>query len=94
MAVLHPEDAKEGTDNPYVGVSFTCPYPECCQTAKTKANILVHFARTHCKEWIPVFAKECKQCSKSFASSTAYFYHAPTCCPAPEGFQAMLQKMK
>ena len=93
MASMHPQDVKEDT-NPYVGVSFTCPFPECGQAAKTKANILVHFARTHCKDWIPAFAKACKNCEKSFASSTAYFYHAPSCCQAPSAYQEMLQKMK
>ena len=94
MASVHPDDTDCATKNPYVGVSFTCPFPECGQTAKTKANILVHFARSHCKDWIPAFAKACKHCEKPFASSTAYFYHASTCCPPPANFQEMLQKMK
>ncbi len=94
MATMHPADAEEDT-NPYVGVSFTCPFPECQQSAKTKANILVHFARTHCKDWIPAYTKQpCKSCEKAFASSTAYFYHAPACCSAPATYHDMLQKMK
>lgn len=93
IAQAHPEDAEE--ENPYVGVSYECHFPGCNQSAKTKANALVHFARTHCKEWIPAYTKDtaCK-CEKQFSSSTAYFYHAVTCIPAPGAFADMVAKMK
>ena len=86
MANSHPDDAiSEGTENPYVGVSFGCP---CCDhSAKTKANVIIHYARTHCKEWIPSFTKgiHCKGCEKEFGSSTAYLYHSVSCIkPMPE----------
>ncbi len=95
MAQAHPTDAAEEA-NPYVGVSFACTHPGCAATAKTKANMLVHFARSHCKEWIPAFAKgtACKCCEKVFASSTAYFYHAATSFEAPGDFAGMLAKIK
>jgi hypothetical protein len=97
MAQAHPEIAQQDEGkNPYVGVSYSCAHPECDQSAKTKANILVHFARTHCKDWIPTFSKEngCKCCDKKFSSSTAYFYHAVTSLNAPGDFATMLAKMK
>jgi hypothetical protein len=80
LANGHPDEAAP-TNNPYIGVSYSCP---CCEhTAKTKANILIHYARTHCKDWIPPFTKgmNCKSCDKQFASSTAYLYHAVQCIP-------------
>ncbi len=94
MAVSHPED--QADSNPYVGVSFSCKHPGCEQSAKTKANILVHFARTHCKDWIPAYSKDiqCKCCSKSFGSSTAYFYHAVTSMQAPDNFANLITAMK
>ena len=90
LATIHAEDPHPVTessctedvkkeDNPYAGVSFTCP---CCEhSTHTKANILIHFARTHCKEWIPSYEKgsSCSGCNKEFASSSAYLYHAPAC---------------
>jgi hypothetical protein len=94
MANAHPEAAKasDGVENPYVGVSFACLSPGCKHAAKTKANMIVHFARTHCKDWIPAFAKEtpCKGCDKVFASSTAYLYHSVQCIkPVPEKYAAL-----
>lgn len=98
LAQAHSEIASSNQEeeNPYAGVSYACGHPGCDQTAKTKANILVHFARSHCKDWIPIFAKEstCKCCGKQFSSSTAYFYHAVTSMPAPAEFAQMLSKMK
>ncbi len=101
MAQAHPEDAAaaaaEGEEaNPYVGVTYSCGFPGCEQSAKTKANILVHFARTHCKDWIPAYEKgeACKCCDKTFGSSTAYFYHAVKSFETPANFAPMLAKMK
>jgi hypothetical protein len=85
VALAHPEDADEEVSkenpNPYVGVSFKCPHEGCDHAAKTKANMFVHYARTHCKDIVPAYAKTeaCKCCEKTFASSTAYFYHAVAC---------------
>jgi hypothetical protein len=95
MANAHPEHAAktaDGMENPYVSASFTCLSPDCKHTAKTKANMIVHFARTHCKDWIPAFAKDtpCKGCEKVFASSTAYLYHSVQCIkPIPEKYAAL-----
>lgn len=97
IAVCHPEIAEENSEaNPYAGVSWGCAHPDCTHTTKTKANILVHFARTHCKDWIPAFTKDisCKQCTKTFASSTAYFYHSISCVkPIPDAYHTMLDSM-
>ena len=92
IATAHPEMCKK-EENPYIGVCFHCPHSDCGHDAKTKANILVHFARTHCKDWIPAYGKEtaCIGCQKTFASSTAYLYHAIGCIkPVPEGYTSML----
>jgi hypothetical protein len=82
LASTHPDLAEE--DNPYLTVEFKCP--TCDHTAKTKANILVHYARTHARDWIPTFEKSaetkkcaCKGCQKEFPSSTGYYYHAVGC---------------
>jgi hypothetical protein len=96
MAQAHPELAVQEEENPYAGITYYCAHPGCDQTAKTKANMLVHFARTHCKEWIPTYSKDtnCKCCDKKFGSSTAYFYHVVTSMNPPEEFAGMLAKMK
>lgn len=95
MAQVHSEIA-EKEENPYAGVSYTCSHPGCEQVAKTKANILVHFARTHCKSWISTYSKEtsCKCCDKTFGSSTAYFYHVVTSIQAPTEYASMLANMR
>jgi hypothetical protein len=86
MAINHPT-VTAVDENPYMGVTFACTDPGCDQTFKTKANMLVHFARSHCQAWIPAYNKGicCKGCSKEQKSSTAYFYHALTCIPGPTG---------
>jgi hypothetical protein len=96
VAACHA-DKVSSTENPYAGLQFDCHHPDCDHSAKTKANMMVHFARTHCKDWIPVYAKNsgCKGCSKTFASSTAYYYHALGCIkPIPEEFEEMLADKK
>lgn len=97
MAAKHPESEKEkeGEKNPYVGVSNKCP--ACDHTNTTKANLLVHFARHHCKDWIPGYTKNmtCKGCERVFPSSTAYLYHALACIkPIPEDYANMLSLIK
>lgn len=81
LATIHPENphVSEEDINPYAGVAYNCPC--CIHTTHTKANILIHFARSHCKDWIPAFAKAtpCTECGKQFASSSAYLYHAIGC---------------
>jgi hypothetical protein len=82
LATAHPDDAAEDAEeNPYAGACFRCPFDSCEHSAKTKANVIVHYTRTHCKEFIPAYGKTeaCKMCEKTFASSTAYFYHTATC---------------
>jgi hypothetical protein len=96
LATCHPEHVeKTEEENPYVGVSRSCP--ACDHTTHTKANMLVHFARTHCKDWIAPYTKgvQCSGCQKDFASSTAYLYHAIGCLkPVPESYAKMIEQIK
>jgi hypothetical protein len=96
LATCHPDcrEVTEGDAGKYGGVHYACPFPDCEHGTKTKANTLVHFARNHCREWIPAYDKEagCRGCQKVFASSTAYLYHALSCIkPVPEEFAEMLK---
>ena len=80
MATMHPDaPCADGEKNPYAGIEFCCP--SCDLKTHTKANLLIHYARSHSKDWIPAFAKKsaCTKCEKEFASSSAYYYHAVTC---------------
>lgn len=81
LATVHPEDPHISADekNPYAGIAFVCD--ECEHSTHTKANMMIHYARNHAKDWIPAFVKgaPCTGCSKYFASSSAYLYHACTC---------------
>lgn len=89
MATIHADDLKLKADevaavggstiNPYAEESFSCP--SCEHTTHTKSNIQIHFARTHCKDWIPSFIKDtaCEGCDKIFKSSSAYLYHSIGC---------------
>jgi hypothetical protein len=98
LATLHPSEAATDSEpNPYVGVSFTCP--ACPHSTHTKANMLIHYARTHCKDWIPAFTKSnnsCKCCSKTFASSSAYLYHSISCLldTAPADHASIVSRIK
>ena len=97
LATHHPGEAADGETNPYAGVSFTCP--SCPHTTHTKANMLIHYARTHCKDWIPAYTKSnncCKKCSKSFASSSAYLYHSLSCLcsEAPADYASIVSRIK
>ncbi len=97
MAAKHPEEASkdEKSKNRYVGVTRKCP--GCDHENSTKANLIVHFARHHCKDWIPAYTKNmsCKGCDKVFPSSTAYLYHAVSCIkPIPEDYASMLSLIK
>ena len=81
LATVHPENPhiSETELNPYAGVQYSCP--DCAHTTHTKANLLIHYARSHAKLWIPSFAKgaPCTCCNREFASSSAYLYHAVNC---------------
>jgi len=69
------------TENPAAAISFKCPHADCNQTTKTKANMLIHYARTHAKEWIPPYIRgtECTRCHHNYSSSSAYLYHTIAC---------------
>lgn len=93
VANCHYERIKHsnsGVDNPYIGVQKHCP--SCDHCTNTKANLLVHYARSHCKDWIPPYNKDvpCKGCGKDFSSSTAYLYHAIQCMKPINADQARL----
>jgi hypothetical protein len=69
MAQAHPSGAP----------AWGCP---CCDhTCRMKANMSIHIARMHGE--VPPAAStgatECVVCEKSFASATAYYYHAVAC---------------
>ena len=58
---------------------FACP---CCEhRTPMKANMVIHIARKHCGTTVPAMtgACVCPSCQKSFASATAYYYHAAGC---------------
>jgi len=74
----HPSDTEL---NPYAGKKIACPVSSCDLKSHMKGNVLIHYARTHCKEWIPGFTKgkACEGCSKVYGSSSAYLHHAMKC---------------
>jgi hypothetical protein len=92
MRQLHPAQDKT------VATTYACP---CCDhTAAIKSNLMIHIGRKHGADWIPAreadgTCKGCshKDCSRSFASPTAYFYHAVGCfvAAAPEPVRAFLR---
>jgi hypothetical protein len=97
LATAHPENPHPDADskNPYAGLTYTC---SCCDhSSHTKANTLIHYARNHCKAWIPAFTKgqPCSGCSNVFESSSAYLYHALKCFEraAPTDYSSALGKM-
>jgi hypothetical protein len=81
MLQAHPTvAAAAGTDV----TEFECP---CCDhSCKMKANLVIHIARKHGAGWIPDVPTSggaiCSGCDRSFASPTAYYYHAATCFAA------------
>lgn len=79
VAAPVPAPVPVAEKNPYVGVEFKCT--ECAHTTHTKANMTIHYTRCHCHGTVPVYDKTgpCKRCSRTFASSSAYYYHAGTC---------------
>jgi len=84
LATLHPENPHPSLTerNPYANVRYVCP--TCEHASHTKANVLIHYARNHCKEWIPTFTRDikttgCTGCTRLFESSSAYLYHALNC---------------
>lgn len=94
MIAIHPEIATI-EKNPFVGVSYKCP--SCDFENIAKGNVKTHYARNHCKDWIPSFTKgsPCKGCDKVFNSPTAYLYHAITCIkPIPEHHAKIISLIK
>jgi hypothetical protein len=76
------DDTNSETSESTAGNPYTCPFcPH--NSAKTKANILIHIGRAHGDGWIPkmasggVCAGDCK--GKLSSSDTAYAYHAVGC---------------
>lgn len=62
-------------------VEHSCP---CCDhSCKMKANLLIHIARKHGDGWVPsvptASGATCTGCERTFASPTAYYYHAAAC---------------
>jgi hypothetical protein len=97
LATHHPEEKTcELGENPYTGVSHACA--ECDHSTHTKANLLIHYARSHCKSWIPTYTKEtaCTGCAKTFNSSSAYLYHSIGCLlrSAPKDQAIIISRIK
>jgi len=88
MTNVHTNPANEGGENP-----FACPFCDH-DTAKTKANLLIHIGRKHGTEWIPELMKSghCQKCHSVQSSNTAYAYHAISCYieVAPEEIHDLL----
>jgi len=71
--------------------SWTCPATGCDHVCRMKANLVIHIGRKHGEGWIPPLAEDgCTGCKKTFASPTAYYYHAATCFTAPSVFSEIL----
>ena len=89
LATVHAEAPDvAGEKNPYAGVEYACP--TCEHKTHTKANMLIHYVRAHCRDWIPAFDKKacCSHCDKEYASSSAYYYHAVGCFRETSGAHA------
>jgi len=79
LATNHPENPHptETEKNQYAAIQYSCP--SCKHATHTKANIVIHYVRTHCPG-IPSYSKDpCTGCKKTFRSSSAYLYHAYSC---------------
>jgi uncharacterized C2H2 Zn-finger protein len=75
VAQAHPDVTDKS--NPYANHMYTCPEENCDHACRMKANLMIHIARKH-SPWIPAYTGSCL-CLKSFASATAYYYHATSC---------------
>ncbi len=70
---------------------FKCPMPGCTYAGTlTKANLLIHYVRKHCKEEAAAAVAEnspsnstpiCRFCNKGCNSLTAFHYHVASCMP-------------
>jgi hypothetical protein len=60
---------------------FECPVQGCAFRAHTWANRRIHYLRKHCINEISDIKEgnTCKVCTKTFNSSTAFFYHVGAC---------------
>ena len=65
---------------------FKCPMDKCTYKGTlTKANLLIHYVRKHCKEEAAATLDDvndtlsCKKCSKTCNSMTAFHYHVAGC---------------
>jgi len=97
LATSHPDHC-DGEENPYAGIKFSCPFEGCTHSTHTKANLQIHFARNHCKSWIPTYTKDttCTVCKRDFNSSSAYLYHCISCLisAAPADQATMISRIK
>lgn len=64
---------------------FKCTAKGCEFETLTKANLIIHFVRKHCKEEVGHLCVEgeaglcCRACNQSYKSTTAFHYHAGKC---------------
>ncbi len=82
--------------HPSSGAAPDVNCPCCPHLCRIRANMVIHVGRKHGAGWIPAYEKTgvCGGCTKSFASATAYFYHAVQCFAsvAPAPVQSWLHK--
>ena len=88
------------TDDSSVSSTSTFACPICFHdSAKTKANLLIHIGRKHGTGWIPkmelsgICTGDCN--SKILSSETAYAYHATSCFidKAPKELQEFVRPL-
>lgn len=100
MAAKHPNVTEiclggdEKIKNIYADKQYTCTV--CKHKCRTKANILVHYARLHAEGWIPTYSKEnpsCTTCKKEFQSIASYLYHCTGCIPANKTHRDIISRI-
>ncbi len=78
---------------------FGCPVQGCGVTARTRANVVVHLARSHAAQgapaWLGADGTPACPCGARSASSTAFYYHAMTCASSPRAAEtdALLRRV-
>ena len=89
MTQTHPDEGE--------APAWSCPAEGCDHVCRMKANLIIHIGRKHGDSWIPELSDtgSCTGCKKTFASPTAYFYHAVQCFNTPPVFrEALVSKVE
>jgi hypothetical protein len=74
------------SDTPEEKKKFACSFNECEFKALTKANCIIHCMRMHYQEECNAISEVyddkkigCTECNKTYASASAFYYHAKGC---------------